>query len=255
MDALLWTPETSTVQNVGAKRRKAPSNRKEKWMPEEGTGRYNLQLKRNQATKTTWWEKHHSEILQPVCACSDQLFYESVRQNTGMHGVKLLHYYAGAHKRKLMQQYLADENIETLPHPVYFPDLMPCDLFLLPDLKKCLAGQRFNSWSSLKSAIFQCLSHILKIEFKWAFLQWLKKTLKVCCSRWRAVWKVAVEESQLWWVEHFTSRISHKNKEPSCSAYISIKHREFLQLHMCKMAKWISYIFSHKTNLSVNVTW
>ena len=56
---------------------------------------------------------------------------------------------------------------------------MPCDLFLFQDLRKFLAGWRFNSRSSLTSSIFQCLSHILK--FKWAFLQQAERLWK--CSR------------------------------------------------------------------------
>ena len=35
-----------------------------------------------------------------------------------------------------MQEYLVDENIETLPPPAYFPDFAPCDFFLFPVLKQ-----------------------------------------------------------------------------------------------------------------------
>ena len=40
------------------------------------------------------------------------------------------------HKCTLMQEYLVDENIETLPPPAYFPDFAPCDFFLFPVLKQ-----------------------------------------------------------------------------------------------------------------------
>ena len=34
---------------------------------------------------------------------------------------------------------------ELLPHPPYSPDLVPCDFFLFPNLKKSPAGQKFES--------------------------------------------------------------------------------------------------------------
>ncbi|GBP75472.1 Histone-lysine N-methyltransferase SETMAR [Eumeta japonica] len=34
---------------------------------------------------------------------------------------------------------------ELLPHPAYSPDLAPCDYYLFPNLKKWLAGKRFES--------------------------------------------------------------------------------------------------------------
>ena len=44
-----------------------------------------------------------------------------------------------ADKRKLMQKYLKDENTETLSHPPYTPDLVPCDFLLFPHIRKCSA--------------------------------------------------------------------------------------------------------------------
>jgi len=35
--------------------------------------------------------------------------------------------------------------VELLPHPPYSPDLAPCDFVLFPNLKKSLAGQKFDS--------------------------------------------------------------------------------------------------------------
>ncbi|EZA50295.1 Histone-lysine N-methyltransferase SETMAR, partial [Ooceraea biroi] len=34
---------------------------------------------------------------------------------------------------------------ELLPHPPYSPDLTPCDIFLFPNLKSWLGGQKFSS--------------------------------------------------------------------------------------------------------------
>ena len=75
MAALIWTWEKSTVQSVGAKRRKPASNRKEKSISEKGTVHDILQLMRYRATKTTWrGEEHHWEILQRVCSLRSTVF-------------------------------------------------------------------------------------------------------------------------------------------------------------------------------------
>ncbi|EFN78485.1 Histone-lysine N-methyltransferase SETMAR, partial [Harpegnathos saltator] len=39
---------------------------------------------------------------------------------------------------------LVELGYELLPHPPYSPDLAPCDFFLFPNLKKSLAGQKFE---------------------------------------------------------------------------------------------------------------
>ena len=40
---------------------------------------------------------------------------------------------------------LVELGYELLPHLPYSPDLAPCDFFLFPNLKKSLAGQKFES--------------------------------------------------------------------------------------------------------------
>lgn len=108
-------------------------------------------------------------------------FYKKTRPKTGMRGIKILHDNAPAHKSKLVQEYLTQENVETLPHPAYSPDLAPCDFFLFPRLKKCLAGRSFSNRSALGTAVFQCLSHIPQSDYRGAFLQWIER-LKKCVA-------------------------------------------------------------------------
>ena len=40
---------------------------------------------------------------------------------------------------------LVELGYELLPHPPYSPDQAPCNFFLSPNLKKSLAGQKFES--------------------------------------------------------------------------------------------------------------
>ena len=67
-------------------------------------------------------------------------YYNKARPTSGMRGIKLLHDNAPAHKSKLVQEYLSKENIQTLPHPPYSPDLAPCDFVLFPLSKKGMSG-------------------------------------------------------------------------------------------------------------------
>ena len=53
-----------------------------------------------------------------------------------MRGIQPFHGNALAQKRMLMQKYVANENIETLPYPDYFPDPAPCDFPWFADLKE-----------------------------------------------------------------------------------------------------------------------
>ena len=105
-------------------------------------------------------------------------FYKKVWSSAGMGRIKLLHDNAPAHKSHLVQEYLAKENAETLPHPAYSLDLAPYDLFLFPHLKKYRARRSFKSRSALGTAVFQYLMHIPQEAYQSAFLQWIGRLLK-----------------------------------------------------------------------------
>ena len=77
------------------------------------------------------------------------------------------------------------ENSQTLPHPSYTPDLAPCDFFLFPCLKKSLSGHSVDSCSALRSAVFQCLVHIPKEDYRHAFEQCIQR-LKKDVTAWGA---------------------------------------------------------------------
>ena len=65
---------------------------------------------------------------------------------------------------------------ELLPHPPYSPDFAPCAFFLFPNLKKSLAGQKFESnmeviaateahFSDLQKTCFS--DGLKKLEHRW----------------------------------------------------------------------------------------
>ena len=99
-------------------------------------------------------------------------FYQKRRPRTGARGIKLLHDNAPAHKSATVQEYLKESGLDVLDHPPYSPDLSPCDFWLFPRLKEILAGHRFESRCGIGSAVYQCLQHIPKEDYRAAFRKW-----------------------------------------------------------------------------------
>ena len=54
----------------------------------------------------------------------------------------LLHDSVPAHRSVLVKDILTKNNVTTLQHPTYSPDLAAADLYLFPLLKSALKGQR-----------------------------------------------------------------------------------------------------------------
>jgi len=57
----------------------------------------------------------------------------------------LHHDNAPAHTTLSIREFLAKKNIPVLPHPLYSPDLAPCDFCLFPKLKLKLKGHHFGT--------------------------------------------------------------------------------------------------------------
>ena len=106
-------------------------------------------------------------------------FYQKCRPRTGVHGIKLLHGNAPANKSTMVQEYLKESGLEGLDHSPYSPDLSPCDFWLFPTLKEILAGHRFESRCDIGSAVYQCLQHIPKEDYRAAFQKWVDRC-KMC---------------------------------------------------------------------------
>ena len=112
-------------------------------------------------------------------------FYQKCRPRTGVRGIKLLHDNALAHKSPMVQEYLKESGLVIVDHPLYSPDLFPCDFWLLPRLKEMLAGHCFESRCGIGSAVYQCLQHIPKEDYRAAFRKWVDRC-KMCVEADRA---------------------------------------------------------------------
>ena len=119
---------------------------------------------------------YKNSVLKKVKEC-----YHKKRPNKRWSGVHILYDNASSHKREVVKSFLATEKVKVLNHPLYSPDLSPCDFFLFPRLTKMLSGNKYTSRSSLGSAICQCLQQIPKEDYLSAFRDWVKR-LQKCVS-------------------------------------------------------------------------
>jgi histone-lysine N-methyltransferase SETMAR len=92
--------------------------------------------------------------------------------------LRIHHDNAPAHRSAIVQSFLEDQNITQVPHPPYSPDMAPCDFWLFPRLKDHLRGQRYESRSSLGSAIYQYLKVIPKEDYEQCFRVWSERLTK-----------------------------------------------------------------------------
>ena len=102
-------------------------------------------------------------------------FYQKCRPRTSVRGIKLLHNNAPDHKSATVQEYLKEYGLDVLDHPRYSPDLSPCEFWLFPRLKEMLAGHHFESRCGIDSAVYQCLQHIPKEDYRAAFRKWVDR--------------------------------------------------------------------------------
>lgn len=87
----------------------------------------------------------------PIKCCKDKVpaelntAFKRDRPNRNTRKINILLENTPAHKSKLVQDYLEKQNIETLPHPPYFPDLAPCYFFLFHPNEEMSSIQLFSN--------------------------------------------------------------------------------------------------------------
>jgi hypothetical protein len=79
---------------------------------------------------------------------------------------------APMHTANKVTKFLAKNNIRTLQHPPYSPDLAPADYFLFQRLKSDLAGVSVTP-ETFKTELERVLQSIVENEFAEAFHRWL----------------------------------------------------------------------------------
>jgi len=82
---------------------------------------------------------------------------------------------APAHRSFKVSQFLAKNNMTVIPHPLYSPDLAPCDFFLFPKLKLRMKGRRFDTIEENEDESQRVLDTIPKRDFQGCFPAWQKR--------------------------------------------------------------------------------
>jgi hypothetical protein len=62
-----------------------------------------------------------------------------------------------------------------IPHPLYSPDLAPCDFFLFPKMKLKLKGRRFVTIEEIQAKSQRVLDSLTEKTFQEAFQKWRRR--------------------------------------------------------------------------------
>jgi transposase len=82
----------------------------------------------------------------------------------------LLHHdNAPAHTSLVVREFLTKNNITTVPHPAYLPDMAPCDFYVFPKTKLRLKGRRFVSTEEIQAESQRVLNTVTPADFNVCF--------------------------------------------------------------------------------------
>ncbi len=83
--------------------------------------------------------------------------------------------YAWPHSARTTQDFLQAKKVEVMEHPLYSPDLAPCDFWLFPPLKHELRGIQFPSNASVATAIQRFFKTLTPDDFLKMFTNWRQR--------------------------------------------------------------------------------
>ncbi|KAI6651188.1 Histone-lysine N-methyltransferase SETMAR-like [Oopsacas minuta] len=82
---------------------------------------------------------------------------------------------ASAHKADLTMDFFAENGIKLIPHPALSLDLVSCDFFLFPKLKKKIKGVHFNSAEEARLAYNEALQNLTQEDWENCFESWFRR--------------------------------------------------------------------------------
>jgi transposase len=74
-----------------------------------------------------------------------------------------------AHTSLVVREFLTKNNVTTVPHPVYSPDLAPCDFYVFPKMKLRLKGRRYAAIEEVQAESLQILNTLTPADFSECF--------------------------------------------------------------------------------------
>jgi len=79
---------------------------------------------------------------------------------------------APAHNAQFVKTFLTKHKITVLEHPLYSPDLAPCEFFLFPKIKSVLKGTSFESVVAVKARAMELMNKLSEDDLQHCFQQW-----------------------------------------------------------------------------------
>jgi transposase len=69
-------------------------------------------------------------------------------------------------------KFLVKHKMAVIRHPLYSPDLAPCDFFLFPKIKLKLKGRHFDTTEEIQAESQRVLDTLTEKDFREAFQKW-----------------------------------------------------------------------------------
>ena len=79
---------------------------------------------------------------------------------------------APSHTLLVVREFLTKNNVPTVTHPAYSPDLAPCNFYVFPKVKLQLKGQRFISIEEIQAESQQVLNTLTRADFSECLQEW-----------------------------------------------------------------------------------
>jgi len=125
----------------------------------------------------------HKEFVPPGQTVNGKFYCEVLRRlrenvrrkrpEMWKNGNWLLHHdNAPAHTSLVVREFLTKNNVTTVPHPAYSPDLAPCDFYVFPKMKLRLKGRCFASIEEVQAESQQILNTLTPADFNECFQKW-----------------------------------------------------------------------------------
>jgi hypothetical protein len=87
----------------------------------------------------------------------------------------LHHDNALSHLALIVREFFTKNDMMTMDHPSYSPDLVPCEFFFFPKVKTFMRGEHFGDVENIKCEMTRHLKNLTSQDMKHCFLQWKKR--------------------------------------------------------------------------------
>ena len=112
--------------------------------------------------------------------CLPKIFQAWCRRcpRTGVCGLLLHHDNASVHTAAVTLDFLAASDVQLVTHPPYSSDLVPCDWFLFPSVKRQLKGKQFQNAEDARAFFEGVILDIPQSTWSGVIDSWFERMVK-----------------------------------------------------------------------------